>query len=134
MGPAVAVVLHRLKVAHEVEVHAAVVGMVAAKHHRRIHGDRDPCLGPDPGPDLLRLLHVVVDTARVHLHTQEAGQGARHHLGAAGIDVMTMTTADGAVSVVTAMVGEGDDAVRRGTGDATVELSFVGNLPTRRQK
>lgn len=117
----VVAVLHHLKVAHEAEVHAVVVGTVGAKPHRLIHGGRDPCQGPGLGPDPLRPPHVVVDTARVHRHTQEADQEARHHLGVAEVDVMTTTTADGAVQVVIAMVAGEDDAVRRGTGDATVE-------------
>lgn len=127
-------VLHHLKVAHEVGVRAAVVATVAAKHHRRIHGDHDPCQGPDPGLGLLRLPHVVVDTAHVHLRTQEADQEAHHHLGVAEVDVMTMTTADGAAQVVIAMVAEEDDAVRRGTGDATVERIRAKSLPRRGRK
>lgn len=117
----VVVVLHHLKVAHEVEAHAVAVGMVAGKHHHLIHGDRDPCQGRGLGPDPLRPPHVVVDTARVHLRTQEADQEVRHHLGVAEVDVMTTSTADGAVQVVIAMDAEEDDAVPRGTGDATVE-------------
>lgn len=130
-GPEAVAVLHHLKVAHEVEVHAAVVGMVAAKHHRLIHGDRDPCQGPGPGPDPLRPPHVVVDTARVHLRTQGADQEARHHRGVAEADVMTTTTADGAVQVAIVMVAEEEGAVRRGTGDATVERIRAKRFATR---